>query len=778
MFDDYMYGCLIVQKIMWLADDAIWITLLDETPAPEIGFGELSQRRSPGNGDIHSGPEFLRPATDYTGDLSTLNDEATRAGVNLKLSFVDANPQAVVKPLAAVATDVSYFLGADPAGWQPDVSVYGGVRYKDLYPGVDLLIGGDQPGVIPWSLHKPPSVDGSSIRLRIEGADDVTLDGRMLRIATQVGPLALDLPAAEFSFQVEALTNDGRRLSFETEPGVVSGKHMDDASWHAPDDNPADLIYGTFLGGSGSEDTWGIALDEMGSAFVAGRTASSDFPTTPGAFDPSFNGDWDAFVVKLSPDGSELAYATFLGGDNFEYGMRIAVDEAGNAYTTGRTESNNFPTTPGAFDRAFGGGTCGASPNTYPCPDAYAVKLNQTGSNLVYSTFLGGDNHEWGFGITVDDTNSAYVSGETLSENFPTTSGAFDTTFGGGVCGAPSSTYPCPDAFVVKLNPAGSELTYSTYLGGQSYDHGDAIAIDEESNAYVTGQTRSSNFPTTPDAFDSTLSGNSDAFVAKLNPDGSELAYATYLGGSSDDVSWVIAVDQAGSAYVAGRTWSASFPTTPGAFDTSISGTSDAFVTRLNPAGNGLAFSTFLGGSNVEGATGIAVDDAGNSYVAGETFSSNFPTTPGSFDPSFNWGTTDAFVVRLNSPGSDLTYATYLGGGSPEGAYAIAIDQAGNAYISGDTLSSNFPTSAGAYDTTINGNDDFVVKLAMIEAPPPTNTATPTATGTPTSTPTSTPTATGTSTPTATSTGTATPTATPTCTPTPVRRYLPLMLKQ
>ncbi len=328
--------------------------------------------------------------------------------------------------------------------------------------------------------------------------------------------------------------------------------------------NPAgsELAYATFLGGSNRDDGGAIALDGAGHAYVAGSTDSSDFPTTPGAFDTSYNGGryGDAFVVKLNPAGSELAYATFLGGSNDDYGGAIALDGLGDVYVAVGTSSSDFPTTPGAFDTSFNGRS-----------DVFVVKLNLAGSRLVYATFLGGGNDDYGFDIAVDGAGSVYVTGLTVSNNFPTTPGAFDTSNNGGN----------GDAFVAKLNSAGSDLVYATFLGGSDSDYGWAIALNGTDNAYVTGRTASSDFPTTPGAFDTSFNGYTDAFVVKFNPTGSDLVYATFLGGSDLDDSRAIALDGMGHAYLMGETESNNFPTTPGAFDRSFNGYTDAFVAKL-----------------------------------------------------------------------------------------------------------------------------------------------------------------------------------------------------
>ena len=327
-----------------------------------------------------------------------------------------------------------------------------------------------------------------------------------------------------------------------------------------------------------------------------------------------------------------LAYSTLLGGTSHEIGSGIQVDAAGNAYVTGFTQSPNFPTTAGAFDR-----TGSASNNL----DAFVTKLNPAGTALVYSTFLGGGNSEWGRDIAIDPAGSAYVTGKTMSSNFPTTGGAFDRTFNVDNC--PRCGIDQVDAFVAKLNANGSSLVYSTFLGGTQPDETFGIAIDGARNAYVTGETVSGNFPTTAGAFDRTAGGGSDAFVAKLNATGSALVYSTRLGGADNELPEDLAVDAAGNATVGGSTRSADFPTTPGAFDTTHNGGAfderfDLFVTKLNSAGSGLAFSTFVGGSKSDFGDDLALDAAGNAYLVGGTLSPDFPTTPGTFDPVFGGG--------------------------------------------------------------------------------------------------------------------------------------------
>jgi Big-like domain-containing protein/beta-propeller repeat-containing protein len=467
--------------------------------------------------------------------------------------------------------------------------------------------------------------------------------------------------------------------------------------------NPA-LLYSTYLSGSGDDRGHGIAVDAAGNAYVTGFTNSINFPTTGGVFQPAVSVGQDVFVTKLDPTGSGLVYSTYLGGNNADQGLGIALDAGGNAYVTGFTQSTNFPTF-AAFQTTLRG-----------VADAFVTKLNPTGSGLVYSTYLGGSDNDQGFGIALDASPipNAYVTGLTQSTNFPTTAGAFQTTFGGGTS----------DAFVTKLNPTGSGLVYSTYLGRSSSEQGRGIALDASPipNAYVTGFTNSTNFPTTAGAFQTTFGGGiSDAFVTKLNPLGTALVYSTYLGRSLEEQGLGIALDASPTpnAYVTGFTFSSNFPTVA-AFQTTFGGVADAFVTKLNPTGSGLVYSTYLGGLTSDEGFDIGVDAVGNAYVTGFTQSTNFPTFA-AFQTTFGGGV-DAFVTKLNPTGSGLVYSTYLGGSSSEQGFGIALDPSPipNAYVTGLTNSTDFPTTPGAFQTTSAGGiDAFVTKIGSVAAGPP-----------------------------------------------------------
>jgi hypothetical protein len=387
-----------------------------------------------------------------------------------------------------------------------------------------------------------------------------------------------------------------------------------------------------------------------------------------------------------------LTYSTYLGGDQGDNGSGIAVDSSGSAYVTGQTFSASFPTR-NPIDASYNSGG-----------DVFVTKLSPLGDSLVYSTFIGGDSSDAGYGIAVGVSGDAYVTGATLSSNFPAI-GAYDNSYNGN-----------QDIFVAKLSPAGNSLVYSTYLGGSDREYWSRIAVDAAGSAYVAGFTSSTDYPTV-NAYDGIYSGGvSDAFVTKLTPTGSALAYSTFLGGSDAEQAWDIAVDNAGSAYVTGLTFSSDFPT-QGAYDVSYNGGGDAFVTKLPASGMTLSFSTFLGGSALDQSWGIAIDAGGHAYVTGMTSSSDFPTQ-NAYDGSYNGGGIDAFATKLSATGDALAYSTYLGGSSDDVGRGIAVDTTGSAYITGFTSSTDFPTdnvfgSRLAEDSSYDGGtlDGYVAKL-------------------------------------------------------------------
>lgn len=620
----------------------------------------------------------------------------------LRMNLVAGSSGAAVEGVNQLEGKANYFLGNDPAQWRTNIPTFGRVRYHEVYPGIDLVYYGNQKR-LEYDFVIAPGSNASAIALEFAGALRLELEpgtGALLlgigeKVIRQRKPVAYqEINGARREIESRYAIRSGGQVGFEVGEYDASAALVIDPV----------LEYSTLLGGNYGAQARAIAVDSTGNAYVTGVTSSTDFPTANAAQSTN-HGEPDVFVTKLNASGSALVYSTYLGGGNQEYGLGIAVDSTGSAYVTGWTFSANFPTV-NAFQ--------GTKGNLFT-DDAFVAKLSPAGSALVYSTYLGGSDNDHGNDIAVDSAGNAYVTGFTESDDFPTAN-ALQSTFGGRECEG-------GDAFVTKINAAGSALVYSTYLGGTRDEDGRSIAVDSAGNAYVTGSTDSTNFPTV-NAFQSTYGGGEgcdlggDAFVTKFNPAGSALVYSTYLGGSDGDLGAGIAVDSTGSAYVTGGTGSPNFPTA-NALQSTLDGFGDIFITKFNPTGSALVYSTYLGGDKSDFGLGIAVNSTGDAYVTGLTQSTNFPTVnafKSTLDPDdFH---SDAFVTKVNAAGSALVYSTYLGGNAEDTGYGVAVDSAGNAYVAGSTASRCFPTTTGAFDTTWSGNEDaFISKISETAQP-------------------------------------------------------------
>lgn len=609
---------------------------------------------------------------------SGLRDPSTSAVATVTMKLVGARPSAPVGE-GELVTKSHFFLGNDPSRWRTNVPNFGQVRAKQWLPGVDVVWheGLDGP---EFDLDVAADVDAAAITLELEGARTLRVrEDDALLIGTAAGVLVWEPPRViQKGRELHAsyrLVGDGR-VRFDLDGYERGVPILIDPS----------LVYSTYLGSAWDDYTSydAIAVDANGSAYVAGATNGFNFPTL-NAFQPAQSGSSnEAFVAKLNPSGSALVYATYLGGSKEDRGYGIALDGSGSAYVTGYTESLNFPMA-SALQNTPGGGL----------GDVFVTKLTPAGSALVYSTYLGGGGLDSGSAIAVDGGGRAYVTGNT-SGNFPTVNAA-QASFGGGFA----------DAFVTRLDAAGSSLNYSTYLGGLGDDYGYGLTVDGGSSAYVAGSTSSSNFPTVS-AYQASYGGSDDAFVTKVSPSGSSLWYSTYLGGPNGDYAYGVAVDGSGSAYVVGSTQSGGF-STPSAYQLASNGANEAFLTKLSSSGSSRVYATYLGGTGFDYGYGVAVDANGRAYVVGTTSSTNFPV----LNPyqSLKSGTSDAFVTEVDSLGASLVYSTYLGGGGTDYGYAIALDANANAYITGVTPST-FPTTSGAFRTSSAGsNDAFIAKL-------------------------------------------------------------------
>jgi len=650
----------------------------------------------------HRRPNATRQAINST---PTSNPTDSLIGATIWMQLLGANVSTRVEGAGELSGKANYFIGNDPLKWRTNVPTFAQVKYENVYPGVDLIYYGNQSS-LEYDFVVAPGADPGLIALRFRGGSDVVVDqnGDLLlnsedvrfqkpavyqnsdgarrpvesqyvmtannTIRFTVGdydsskPLVID-PVLVYStylggsvqdsgtgIAVDASANAyvvGQAFSFDF-PTVNAlqpsnaGAGFDPANVFITKINASGsaLVYSTYLGGSGRDSGSGIAVDLSGNVYVTGRANSFDFPTVNALQAVStaccgVNGT-TGFVSKLNPAGAALIYSTYLGGFGEDSGNAIAADATGNAYVTGMTSSPifpqpcsscNFPTTPNALQPNLGG-TPGSARN------AFVTKINPDGSAFVFSTYLGGSSDDEGNGIAVDTAGSVYVTGSASSSNFPTAN-AFQPALKG-----------TRNAFVTKINASGSSFIYSTYLGGTGDDRGSGITADSSSNAYVTGETSSADFPTI-NPLQSTLLGDANAFLTKINPSGSALVYSTFLGGGGLDGASGIAVDHLGNAYISGFTESTNFPILNALQPTFGGGFADGFVAEINASGNALVYSTFLGGSGGDLAFDIALDPLGNVYVTGSTDSTNFPTSNPLQHTLGSAGATNAFVAKIAS---------------------------------------------------------------------------------------------------------------------------------
>ena len=679
-----------------------------------------------GAGQVHSLNSGL-VARDSVRGTSGEGSKAAECWV-VKLEFIGANRD--VRPLGQDKTGaiISYFKGK-PEEWRTGLPTYSRIVYRNLWPGIDLVYCGTV-NKLKYEFLVHPGADASKIKLAYRGASDVAMGGGgRLEVKTPLGSLRDDEPVA---YQEVG----GKRMDIPM--GFVlkeagRGSTEDDSRDQAPESrsyafgfqvgdydrtqllvlDPAVLIYCGYIGGSGYDYGFGMAVDGSGNAYVTGYTQSTEttFPVAVGP-DLTFNGAWDyscnredAFVAKVKADGTGLVYCGYIGGSSKDNASGIAVDGSGNAYVAGITYSSEatFPVAIGP-DLTFNG------PPDYQ--DAFVAKVNSLGTSLVYCGYIGSsDSTDEASAIALDTLGCAYVTGYTGATEamFPVKAGP-DLTSNGGW-----------DAFVAKVKADGTALVYCGYIGGSLTDYGVGIAVNTSGNAYVTGYTQSTEttFPVTVGP-DLTFNGFYDVFVAKVNASGTALVYCGYIGGIDYDGGYGIAVDGLGNAYVTGSTFSTetTFPVTVGP-DLTFNGFYDAFVAKVNASGTALVYCGYIGGSGMDNGFGIAVDGAGNAYVTGETSSTEatFPVTVGP-DLTFNGGYFgDAFVAKVNATGTAFVYCGYIGGIDNDSGRGIAVDGLGNAYVTGGTPSTEatFPVKVGP-DLTSNGiYDTFVAKISSIQ---------------------------------------------------------------
>jgi len=613
-------------------------------------------------------------------------DQPSTAVTSMRMKLFGANPEPQVEGLDELPGKSNYFIGNDPEKWRTNIPSYAKVKHRDVYPGVDLIYYGNQQQ-LEYDFVVAPGANPDIINLSFAAVKNTRIDRR--------GDLLLEIAGGQIRQHKPVIYQDESGVKQYVEGRyLLRGKHrvgFEIAKYDTSKPLIIDptFVYSTYLGDVTTLGI-GIAVDVAGNAYVTGYT-STNFPTA-NPLQSNNAGNTDAFVTKLNATGTGLIYSTYLGGSKQDQGNGIALDAAGNAYLTGFSYSSDFPTR-----NPVQATNRGQS-------DAFVAKLNPTGAALVYSTYLGGEDDDHANGIAVDAAGNAHLVGNTYSTDFPT------------VNPLQSSNPVRFDGFVAKLNATGTALVYSTYLGGSNGAYGNAIAVDPAGNAYVTGHTNSTDFPTVNAFQPISIGGQSEAFVTKLNVTGTALVYSTYLGGNGADFGNGIAIDAAGSAYVTGSTDSKDFPRA-NPLKPFNPGATEAFVTKINATGTALVYSTYLGGdvSHSFGAA-IAVDSVGDAYVTGYTKAWDFPTV-NALQPQMalisdlDFYHVDAFITKLDPSGTALVYSTFLGGHGDDDGLGIAVDTAGNTYVTGITDSTDFPTANALQPTGHLGGKSFVTKI-------------------------------------------------------------------
>ena len=692
----------------------------------------------------------------YLGRLSRGTLGLTAAGMDLFLEggpirtrFLGANQRARLEPVDRLSLKTSYFQGSQERGWNTAIASYARIRYRGVYRGIDLVFYG-RGTELEYDFEVAPGADPAAIHFAIEGSQRMRVDtSGELVMATAGGEVRWKKPEIH-------QTVDGRQKA-------VSGGYVLDGHTVALETGAYDasrplvidpvLSFSTYLGASGNEAIRGMAADSSGNIYVTGSSTSANLPAT--GLQRQFGGKastllgvvtiGDAFVAKFSPAGA-LLYLTYLGGSAEDVGSALAVDKSGNVYVTGYTDSNNFPVTAAAAQKAMAGR---GGNMLVQLGDAFVAKIGPNGDQLIYSTFLGGRSDDYGSAIAVDAAGNAYVAGGTLSDNLPVTLNAAQTTYKRPGTQQIFPRFDAPlltsgDAFIAKINPAGASFLSLTYLGGNYDDLPWGLALDSSGNVYVGGNTLSTDFPVTngalqpkfggADLYNNSFFNLGDGFVTKLTNDLSAILYSTYLGGTGDDAVTAITVDGSGNAYVTGGTTSQNLGTS-GALQHGYNGPfaapvadqliGDAFVAKINPDGKSLGFFTYLGGNSDDVGMAIALDASGNIVVTGSTQSLNFPVSSDALQAKSPQATAQVggggpgFLSILDPGGKSVIYSSFFGGTASDVPTSLAIDSTGAILVAGAATSPDFPLVKAAQSAYGGGSSDaFVAKFTGFSTPP------------------------------------------------------------
>lgn len=717
--------------------------------------------------EADSSAQFSARASDCEFSISPVESQIVLQKTSgqttaVQMQFPNANRFAQIHGENELAGKINYLVG-DRAQWRSGVSTFAKVRVSEIYPGIDLIYHGNQKR-LEYDFDIAPGANPNAITIRFNSAEKISLN-------TQ-GELILKLNGGEIRqptpeiFQNVAGEKNFIRGGYKILDAHTVSFVVGNYNHSLPLIIDPTLAFSTYFGGTRVETAWSVALGADGSIYVGGQTMSKRFSkkgpkynpfSTDGAYQETFAGGkliGDGFLAKFDSTGTNLVYLTYLGSTKDDYISGVAVDAAGDAYVAGFTDWTNFPVKNALFPNIAG--TYNKKLKAY-LPDAFVAEFDPSGSNLVYSTFLGGSGSDTASAIAIDSSGDVYVTGSTDSSDFPMINSLqFQASPLNHLLGA-------NNAFVSEIGPGGSSLLFSSYLGGQNIDVGEGIAVDASGYIYISGFTSSPNFPATNYiVFTNQLIGvtnqiigsnvvdghllngligstnlANDAFITKLQPSGTDFVYSTLLGGSGDDLGYRVACDSDGNAYVVGYSSSTNFPNTAAnvsglhSFEATNHNFSiqdkDVFLTKLGPDGTNIIYSALFGGKGDDVGYGIAVDAAGDAFVTGYTKSENFPTNTaliqfaGSTNSILNHISgkrtgkgypADAFVAEFDPSGSNLVYSIYIGGTGNDYGYGVAVDSTTtNVYVVGSTASKNFPTLNAGQDSRNGKNDSFLIEI-------------------------------------------------------------------
>ncbi|MBI2436863.1 MAG: SBBP repeat-containing protein, partial [Candidatus Magasanikbacteria bacterium] len=651
----------------------------------------------------------------YSVDSAEENPSSVASSTNLirevtyMMRFSNYNEQLKIFGTEPRDTQINFFKGDQQ---NQNIPTFGKITYRDLYPAIDLEFY-FHDGAIKYDIIINPGGDPSTIAFQFDGLKSIRLDdNENLILSTPVQQFVHDAPKT-FQNLAEGNIHVGSKYALDQENKMVTFvlSSYDKNFPLIVDPVLSTLSAATFFGAAGTSIR-GIDLDSSQNIYVAGDTSNLSFPTTTGAYDITHTGSTDGFITKMSSNLETVLASTFLSGSgDAEVRIRdIALDASDNVFVVGDTGSVNFPTTTGAYDGSKNGGV--------ESSDIFISKFSSNLASVSASTYLGGSDSETAKGFSIDNDGNIYIFGST-GDNFPITAGVYDET--------PNDLI---DFFIAKMSGNLEQLLASTFFDiGNFFDDANGIQLDSNGNVFVFGATSDAAFTTTVGAYDTSYNGGNDGYIAKLSSNLQSLLASTYIGGTGDDYIISITFDSSNNLYAIGDGDSSNFPTTAGVYDTASNGSADIYVSKFSNNLQSLSASTFFGTAGGDSASGISLDSSGNVYIFGDTTSSNFPTTTGVYDSSFN-GIQDVIISKFDANLVSLLGSTYVGGSDIDSVISDILFTGDNTFfLAGSSLSSNFPTTIGAYDNTYGGSgfssDGMIIQLASVNTAPTLTTPTP-----------------------------------------------------